>query len=184
MAYVWNIKDPYSFSFPSISLSLLFCLTSDTIFFQVDYPSELQAFFQIMIVAFFFFQNIFCRVINRLLTKLAGDSTGRCWPSGFLSTRLVIPYWSAYLIEHLKDFLRQIVTASYYKEYWYSGMNPAILEAQSNQWLSSLQKNSKTRWPASLLINLSRTLIFQQCPMYEYHILNIAGRFHIIYFLV
>ena len=46
--------------------------------------------------------------------------------------------WSAYLIEHLENFLRQIVTTSYYKEYWDSGMNPAVLEAQCNQWLVSL----------------------------------------------
>lgn len=50
----------------------------------------------------------------------------------------IISHWSAYLIEHLKDFFRQIVTASYYKEYWHSSMDPAILKAQCNQWFGSL----------------------------------------------
>ena len=53
-------------------------------------------------------------------------------------TMNIISHWRTYLIKHLKDFLRQIVTASNYQEYWYSGMNPAILKAQSDQWLGTL----------------------------------------------
>ena len=149
----------------------------------VGYPSELRAFFQFMIVAFSL--NIFSRIINRLLTRHACSVL--YWEIKafrFFCTSLVIPYWSAYLIEHLKDFLCQIVTASYYKEYWYSGMNPAILKAQSNQWLSSLQENSKTRWPAPVLLNFKgNLLILQPYLIYKYHILNITGRFHIICFV-